>query len=568
MIFDQGNRVTRRSYNNNTFSEYAYDANSRITRIAHSLNDNYGFNYAYDNSGNRIAEEKTFQPLSSRQFIYDDLNRLTTSRSGALAGNIISNPISEVQFNLDGLGNRLSVVQGGDITNYTTNELNQYTNLVNGENISLVYEDNGNLISDGTYVYSFDYENRLVKVDNGAIAEYQFDALGRRIRKIVNSDTTSFYYDKLRVIEERTNGDVLSATYVYGLEMDEVVKLHRNGQHYYYHEDALGSITQVSNSTGEIVEQIEYDAFGKPSFFDGNYAPLNSSAIENPYLFTGRRYDGETGLHFYRSRYYSDQLGRFLQRDPLDFVDGFSVYNYVKGSPANWVDPLGLASSPCDEPLWDSPLDDFQTALDLAGLIPVFGEPFDLVNAGIYYLRGDELNAGLSLLAMVPVGGQAATGGKLGLKYGDELVQGGSRFFDDAIEGGAGKIGQKFGDDLPAENISGFRYMAKAELKAIQNSGPINDKNIGFLRGGDPGEIFFTKDLYKSGEKAQRRLSLDKKPELRVEFEVLNNPSLLRNGTKVRPLHRHNKPTLPGKGAEFMTNDPVQVRIKNWQPLR
>jgi len=72
--------------------------------------------------------------------------------------------------------------------------------------------------------------------------------------------------------------------------------------------------------------------------------------------------------------------------------------------------------------------------------------------------------------------------------------------------------------------------MSQAELKAIQETG--------YLRGGWSGETYFTKDLYKSAAKAQSRLSLGNSPALRVEFEILNNPTLLRNGTKVTPLNR------------------------------
>jgi hypothetical protein len=102
---------------------------------------------------------------------------------------------------------------------------------------------------------------------------------------------------------------------------------------------------------------------------------------------------------------------------------------------------------------------------------------------------------------------------------------------------------------------TGFRYMKEAELLAIQNSG--------MLRGGNPGKTYFTKDLYKSGAHAQLRLSLPTTPEFRVEFEILNSPTLLLNGLKVLPDFG-----MPGKGAEFMTTDPVIVRLINWQPLR
>lgn len=97
--------------------------------------------------------------------------------------------------------------------------------------------------------------------------------------------------------------------------------------------------------------------------------------------------------------------------------------------------------------------------------------------------------------------------------------------------------------------------MTEGELKAIQQSG--------MLRGGNPGKTYFTKDLYKSGAHAQQRLSLPTTPTLRVEFEILNNPTMKLNGSKVLPDF-----SMPGKGAEFMTTDPVKVRLINWQPLR
>ncbi|MFZ4863233.1 hypothetical protein ACL9RF_13735 [Sphingobacterium sp. Mn56C] len=102
---------------------------------------------------------------------------------------------------------------------------------------------------------------------------------------------------------------------------------------------------------------------------------------------------------------------------------------------------------------------------------------------------------------------------------------------------------------------SAFRYMTEAELMAVQNTG--------LLRGGRAGETFFTKDLYKSAASAQQRLALPSAPTLRVEFQILNNPTLLRNGTKVQSAFG-----MSGRGAEFMTLDPVKVRLINSQPLR
>ena len=101
----------------------------------------------------------------------------------------------------------------------------------------------------------------------------------------------------------------------------------------------------------------------------------------------------------------------------------------------------------------------------------------------------------------------------------------------------------------------GYRYMAEGELKAIQKTG--------LLRGGWEGETYFTKDLYKSAERAQQRLSLPQKPAYRVKFEIENNPSLIKNGIKVIPDNG-----MPGKGSEFMTTDQVKVKLINFQKLK
>jgi hypothetical protein len=136
------------------------------------------------------------------------------------------------------------------------------------------------------------------------------------------------------------------------------------------------------------------------------------------------------------------------------------------------------------------------------------------------------------------------------------------RAVSSAIGGVAGKgvkalsnAGTEVAPGVAKGSTTGFRYMTEGELKAIQGTG--------MLRGGNPGKTYFTKDLYKSGVHAQQRLSLPTTPTLRVEFEILNNPTMRLNGSKVLPDFG-----MSGKGAEFMTTDPVKVRLINWQPLR
>jgi len=102
---------------------------------------------------------------------------------------------------------------------------------------------------------------------------------------------------------------------------------------YYYHFDGLGSVVALSNANKEIVERYSYDVFGEPN---------RTSDVNNPYLFTSRRYDSEAGLYYYRARYYACDIGRFLQPDLIGYNEGMNMYSYVGNNPLAWVDPLGL----------------------------------------------------------------------------------------------------------------------------------------------------------------------------------------------------------------------------------
>ncbi len=109
-----------------------------------------------------------------------------------------------------------------------------------------------------------------------------------------------------------------------------------------YHQDVLGNVVLITDSSGQIAERYEYDAFGKATIRDGGGDLLTNSAVGNRFLFTAREYDAETGLHYYRARSYSADLGRFLQLDPIDFDAGdVNLYRYVGNDPVNWVDPRG-----------------------------------------------------------------------------------------------------------------------------------------------------------------------------------------------------------------------------------
>jgi RHS repeat-associated protein len=142
---------------------------------------------------------------------------------------------------------------------------------------------------------------------------------------------------------------VTLATHVFGRYVDEVLTMDRSGSRSFYHQNTLWSPHAVSDGAGNVVERYFYDAYGKVTITDGLYVavPPNSwgtphSGIGNRVLFTGREFDEETGFYFYRARYYDAAKGRFLQRDPLGYVDGMNLYEFVRGQPTRQLDPSGL----------------------------------------------------------------------------------------------------------------------------------------------------------------------------------------------------------------------------------
>jgi RHS repeat-associated protein len=388
--YDLADNMLDRNYRNGTASTYTYNANNWMSNLQHA---NGGvplatFSYAYDSEGNKQYELKSPNTSQSECYGYDTTYRLISYQSGTPGSPTNPCPVvapptppTQTSYSLDPVGNWSSKTTNGVNQTRSHNSVNEVTTI---DAQTLSYDNDGDLRKDGTYSYQYDEEHRLVNVTPvGAsvpAGQYQYDALSRRVQKIANptgslSTTTLYFYNDARIIEEQNTGGATQATYVYGNYVDEILTMDRGGQTYYYHQNQLWSVEAITNSSGNPVERYDYcggktlqcgDPYGSVSITDGSFNPIAPnawgtphSAIGNPWTFTGRQFEEETGLYYYRARHYDAGKGRFLQRDPVETepvcnspagsadpgacpsYPTANLYEYANDNPINRVDPTG-----------------------------------------------------------------------------------------------------------------------------------------------------------------------------------------------------------------------------------
>ena len=319
--YDALGRRTNLSYPNGDTAAYSYDKQGRLTNLVRKnasdivISSN---NYTLDKIGNR--QTNTTQDRTT-DYSYDAIYRLAQALTNTLgystntsASKGTTNAVQQQKdyFSYDPVGNRLASANNRSFAYGPANQL------ISENGASYSYDRNGNLTQKTTAteitIYTWDFENRLIKVTTpSTTSEYAYDPFGRRIEKSVTESatttTTKYFYDNQAILFEYDETGAIGNRYLHGPNIDEPLAVLTGKNKYYYHANGLGSTTALTDLSGKVVQNYEYDPFGN--------LKDQKNRIKQPFTYTGREWDKETGLYFYRARYYDPMEGRFIQKDPI-----------------------------------------------------------------------------------------------------------------------------------------------------------------------------------------------------------------------------------------------------------
>ena len=362
--YDDGMREETRTFGNGLTSTRAYRSvgsgataqkDNLLSSITVSGYNELTFSYDYDQNKN-VTKETTSGVTSGYSWdtTFDDIDRIDTwTRTGSA-----NTTLPKAQdWTLDKIGNWDDVTTDGLFEDRSHNDAHEISLIApNGQTSTTPsYDAKGNLLTSpgaplNSAVLDWDIDNHLVSyTKDGVTTSFTYDALGRRLEKLNPAKNTLYISAGHQVVEEYevvgAGSYSLARSYVYGTYIDDVVakvEAVNTPTVLYYHSDRQFNVRALTDdaATPVIRELYAYSPYGKQIILDGSGAQKASTEYSNSYGYTGRYLDEETGLWHFRARYFDNELGRFISRDPLGYVDGMSLYAGYFAQGFN-LDPLG-----------------------------------------------------------------------------------------------------------------------------------------------------------------------------------------------------------------------------------
>ncbi|NVN92198.1 MAG: hypothetical protein HXX11_16570 [Desulfuromonadales bacterium] len=344
---DANGRITGMSVQGGQTVSYSHDNLDRLTAIQTETGA-YSYTYA---GASRLPRKLTRPNGSYTEYQYDSLGQLLSLANKNSSGAVISS--YDYTYNSQDQRAKETVTNGPAIpsfqsgtTTYTHNNLNQ---MLSSSDADFTYL-NGSLQMESkngasyNSAFSFSYMHKMLELlfgANGIDTYYSYDAdrfmLRKRTEGAQASETRYVRIGDLALQERDANNNVIreylwEPGHLGGI--GGLLDLKQGGQHYSYLYDGKGNVTALIDGDQAVTRAYSYDPFGVPT--------ASSGALNQPYRFSTKPYDDNTGLVYYGYRFYKPDIGRWISRDPIRERGGLNLYGFVNNDPINTIDPLGL----------------------------------------------------------------------------------------------------------------------------------------------------------------------------------------------------------------------------------
>jgi RHS repeat-associated protein len=339
--YDEAGRVVVQILPNGARSSRAYDGRGRWLEVSVERPSGVTLirrSYAYDQAGNLIRETREDGTVATYQ--YDDLNRIRGASAGAY----------EERFDYDAAGNLLpkggaeydatQQVERFEELTFTHDELGRIVERRNGDSrLQYVYGSSGQLE---------EVRRQTAGSNASVVAAYDYDAKGKRTRKTSGGRTTYYVYAGGEVLLELDEGFRAERVWTPSFELDRPIQYEEGGEAFYPVADPFGTVIALLDEKGDIAGRWSYEPFGELVETEGR----GESALPGAKGFAGRDFDSETGLYYFRARYYDPSLGRFTTPDPisgrLSEPASFHPYQFAFNNPLKFSDPSGMIPTGSD----------------------------------------------------------------------------------------------------------------------------------------------------------------------------------------------------------------------------